>query len=290
MYYRSYSSREKHFGAIITAVTTTLKQVIVRLKDLQKQYEDIVFRLKDALTAVLPQFTKLYKEVVHTCVNILDAAANVAIAYLKAALDLINEHQKELKELAIVASELVQDIAKIIFKAANQIRKDVDEFIVLLTDQIKALPIYEIVKEKYNEILKFQIPQSVMDSFDNICNAVKATLPTEELRQFLNAIQQYIVKHAKHEKVGHRIVLLRQIRQFLSRITGKLFKRQNVFVSCRSTTPMKSRRFTVLRSRHFDPSSIIWKQKPIRIICTTCCKLNFLSILVCWQKCRRLLR
>ncbi|XP_032678528.1 apolipophorins [Odontomachus brunneus] len=192
---------EKHFGAIIAAVTSTFKQVIVRLEELRKQFEEIVAKLKDASMAVLPQLTKLYKEAIRTCINIFDAAVNVAIAYLKAALDLINEHQKELKELAIMASELVQDIAKIIFKAANQIRKDIDEFVVLLTDQMKALPIYEIAKEKYNEILKFQIPQSVMDSFDNICNAVKATLPTEELRQFVEAIQQYIVKHAKHEKV-----------------------------------------------------------------------------------------
>lgn len=179
-----------------------MKQVLKRLEELQKQYQDIVSKLKDAWEAVLPKLKSLYQQVLHVCVSIFNDAVNISVAYLKAAFEVINEHQAELKELATMASELAQDVAKIVFKAASQIKKDVDEFVALLMDQLEALPIYEIVKEKYQEILKFQVPQTIMDSIEEIYNAVKGSLPTEELRQLFEAIQQYVAKHNKHEKVG----------------------------------------------------------------------------------------
>lgn len=179
-----------------------MKQVVVRLEELRKQCEDIAFKLNEAWQAVLPQLLKLYKEIVRVYTGILNLTIDLAMVYVKAALDVINEHQKELKELAVMASELTQDVAKIIFKATSQIKKDVDEFIVMLIDQMKVLPIYEIVKEKYDEILKFQVPESVIGDFNEFCNAIKHAMPTQELREFFEAIQQYILKYAKHEKVS----------------------------------------------------------------------------------------
>lgn len=178
---------------------------MTRLEELRKQYQDIVVKVQDAWENVLPQLKKLYNEVIDTSAHILDAVANVAVAYLKALIEVINEHQKELKELAVVVSELMQDVAKVVFKAASQIRNNIDEFVTVLMDQLKALPVYEIIKEKYNEILKFQIPQNIMESIDEISHTVKTSLPTKELQEFFDALHQYIAKHAKHEKVGLRI-------------------------------------------------------------------------------------
>ncbi|XP_014488121.1 PREDICTED: apolipophorins [Dinoponera quadriceps] len=191
----------KRFKAIIAAITDTFTKTVARYGELSKQFREIASKLRDAVETVLPQLKKLYNEAVDTSTQILDAIVSVAMAYLKAALNLIDEHQKELKELAVMVSELVQDIAKVIYKAATQIKKDVDEFVELLVDQVKALPVYEIVKEKYNEILKFQIPESIMAPIEEFFNVIKNTLPTDELRHFVDTLQQYLMKHAKQEKV-----------------------------------------------------------------------------------------
>ncbi|XP_072754262.1 apolipophorins [Anoplolepis gracilipes] len=191
----------KHFGNIITAVTETLKQITARLNELQKEYNGVISKLQEAWSKVYPQLKDSYEQIVKAYINILDSFANVAIAYLKALLTLINDHQKELKELAVTASEIAQDIAKIIFKAVNQIKKDVDEFAVLLINQIKALPIYDLAKEQYKDIINFQVPESILTSIQELSEIVKSTLPTEELRQFFSATYEYIIKHVKHEKV-----------------------------------------------------------------------------------------
>lgn len=198
----AYAFRDSHFGALITAVQDILVQITKQLHELQKEYNEIIPKIREAWNAISPQLKDSYEKVVHASIKILDSVINVAAAYLKALLGLINEHQKELKEIAVMASELAQDIAKISFKGAAQIKKDIDEFVELLINQVKALPIYEYVKEQYHEIANFKIPESVLISIEELCHSVKTMLPTQELQQLFSDICEYIIKYARHEKVG----------------------------------------------------------------------------------------
>lgn len=180
----------------------TLKQITTQLNELQKEYNEIISKLQEAWNKIYPQLRESYERIVKAYIGILDSLANVAISYLKALLSLINDYQKELKEVAVIASEIAQDIAKIVFKTVVQIRKDVDEFVVLLINQIKALPIYELAKEQYKDIINLQVPESILASVHELSEIIKSMLPTEELRQFFSTTYEYIIKHVKHEKVG----------------------------------------------------------------------------------------
>nr|XP_012225513.1 PREDICTED: apolipophorins [Linepithema humile] len=193
---------KKHFGGIATAVLDTLKKVSGQLNELQKEYEQLVAKIEEVWKTVYPQLRDSCDKIANALIQVLDAAANIALIYLKALLSIINEHQKELKELAVIASEIAQDIAKIIYKGATQIRKDVEEFAVLLINQLKALPIYEYIKEQYHDFKIPEIPESILDSIHDLAEVTKGALPTEELRKFFDAIYQYIVKHIKHKQVN----------------------------------------------------------------------------------------
>ncbi|XP_018393503.1 PREDICTED: apolipophorins [Cyphomyrmex costatus] len=193
----------KYFGAIILAIGDTLKQITVRLNQLQKEYAEIISKLEEAWNSVYPQLKESYNKIANAYINFIDTVANVSMAYLKTLLTVINEHQKELKELAIVGSEIAQDIAKIVFKAFAQIKKDIEEFVILLKNQMKALPVFEIAKEQYQDILNLQIPETVLASIHELSEVIKSMLPTEELRQLFSATYEYIMKHVKHEKVDN---------------------------------------------------------------------------------------
>lgn len=199
---RSYSFRHKYFGAVITAVTDTMKQISAQLNELQREYAQIIGKIEEAWNTIYPQLRESYNKVVEVYIEIADSIVNVLMAYLKTLLAVINEHQKELKELAVMASEIAQDVAKIIFKAVAQIRKDVEEFVILLKNQMKALPIFEIIKEQYQDIVNLQIPETVLNSIHELSEIIKAMLPTEELRQLFSAAYEYIMKHIRHEKVS----------------------------------------------------------------------------------------
>lgn len=195
-------------------MTETLKQLITQLNELEKEYTEVIAKLGEAWNAVYPQLKESYNKIVNVYISLVDNLTNVSMAYLKALLTLINEHQKELKELAVVASELAQDVAKIVFKAVAQIKKDVEEFVILLKNQMKALPIFDIAKEQYQEILNLQIPEAILASIQELSEVIKAMLPTEELRQLFSATYEYIMKHVKHEKVSFPLPALRHILPF----------------------------------------------------------------------------
>lgn len=184
-----------------------MKQVTARLNEFQKEYNEVVFRLEEAWNTVYPQLKESYNKIANAYINFIDSVANVSMTYLKALLAAINEHQKELKEIAVMASQLAQDVAKIVFKAVAQIRKDAEEFVLLLKNQMKALPIFDNAKEQYQNIVKFQIPETILASIHELSEVIKAMLPTEELRQLFSATYEYIMKYVKHEKVSFRTLL-----------------------------------------------------------------------------------
>ncbi|XP_018353837.1 PREDICTED: apolipophorins [Trachymyrmex septentrionalis] len=193
----------KYFGAIIQAIRDSLNQITVRLNELEKEYAEVVSKLEEAWNTVYPQLKDSYNKIANAYINFIDNVANVSMAYLKTLLTVVNEHQKELKELAIVVSEIAQDIAKIVFKAFAQIKKDIEEFINLLKNQMKALPIFDIAKQQYQDILNLKIPETVLASIHELSEVIKSMLPTEELRQLFSATYEYIMKHVKHEKVDN---------------------------------------------------------------------------------------
>jgi len=179
-----------------------MKQITAQLNELQKEYIEVLSKIEEAWNTVYPQLKESCNKLANAYINLIDSAVNVFTAYLKTLLALINEHQKELKELAVIASELAQDVAKIVFKAVAQIKKDVEEFVVLLQNQMKALPIFDIAKEQYRDIINLQIPESILISLQELSDVIKAMLPTEELRQLFSVTSEYIMKHIKHEKVS----------------------------------------------------------------------------------------
>ncbi|XP_008560242.1 apolipophorins [Microplitis demolitor] len=191
----------KVFGGLINAITQVVSQFMKRAAELNKQIHEIADKINDALQAVYPRIKKSFDEILHAGIEVTDAASKLAATYIKAILDIVNQHQKEIKEIIGLVSELVHDIAKIVMKGYVQIEHEVQSFIKLTTEQIQALPVYEMIKEKYQELIKFKIPDAILMPIEEAFNQLKRMLPTEELREFFNALYSYIMKHLKHQKV-----------------------------------------------------------------------------------------
>lgn len=178
-----------------------MKEMIKRGEELYHQLQTIIEKTSEALKATWPQIQESIDRIVKSAMKLCDALAQLAQTYLNALLNIINEHQKELKELAALVSELTHDIAKILFKGIGQIEKDVKDFVAQIVEQIRALPISELIKEKYEEFVKFQVPEAVLQPIDELFKAIKAFLPTAEMQEFATALYNYIIKHVKREKV-----------------------------------------------------------------------------------------
>ncbi|XP_001604024.1 apolipophorins [Nasonia vitripennis] len=191
----------KTFGGLIAAVTKSVKKFAEQLQELHEQLNNICSKLQEAVRATYPQLKESFDKLFQVGVAIFDSATKLATAYVEAILKVLNEHQKDIEELVSVASELAQDVAKIIFKGASQIEKEVREFVQLLVQQVRALPIYEMAQNTYKELMNYKIPDYIIAPVEEFCNNIKNFLPTQELKDFFSTVYNYVLKHVKHQKV-----------------------------------------------------------------------------------------
>ncbi|XP_078038624.1 retinoid- and fatty-acid binding glycoprotein apolipophorin, partial [Augochlora pura] len=192
----------KYLGGVVATVSHILKDVAEIAEKLQKQVNSFLDSLKASVNSVYPKLKESYEKIFKKYLEIVDAIANLAKLYLNALLDLINSHQKELHDLISGVSGLAQDISKALSKILEQLKHDLEEFNSQLINQLKALPVYEIIKEKYQNLKNLEIPGAVLGPLQEGCNIVKNVMPNKELQMFLEVICKYIVKLAKHEQVN----------------------------------------------------------------------------------------
>lgn len=178
-----------------------MKQVAKGVEKLQQQLNELTATLKEAVKSICPKLKESYDKIFRHVADIVDAAVKLANTYLNAALDLINQHQKEIKDAMNMVSALSQDFAKVVLVALEQIKRNVNEFYTLLMNELKALPVYEMLKEKLEELKSFEVPESILGPLEEMCKITKTVLLTEELRELVDAGCQYVVKHIKREKV-----------------------------------------------------------------------------------------
>ena len=179
-----------------------VKKFAEHFEELRVHLNEVCNKLKEALKATYPQLKESLDKIFQVRVQILEAAMKLASAYAEAILKVFNEHQKDIEEIVSVVSELVQDIAKILLKGAGQIEKEVKEFVQLFMQQLRALPVYEMVQNGYKEIVNYRVPDYILGPIEEFFNSIKNLMPTQELKDFLGTVHSYILKHVKHQKVS----------------------------------------------------------------------------------------
>ncbi|CAL7938756.1 unnamed protein product [Xylocopa violacea] len=191
----------KYFGVIIEAIESTVKQVTEDMQKLEKTLNDMLAHLREASEAVYERLKESYGKIFHRLVEIFDATVNIAKLYVSVLLDLINKHQKEILDMVNAVSGVTEDFARIILKGLEQLKQNLNEFSTMLANQLKALPIYEAAKEKWEELKNFETPQFILSVTEDLCRILKANVPSDQLRELLDSMCEYVMKHVKREKV-----------------------------------------------------------------------------------------
>ncbi|XP_046751140.1 apolipophorins [Diprion similis] len=189
------------FGGTIKVVLEVIKKSSQRFEELQKVFTDIVDRLGVSFKAALPEFQKIWRAINALTIELFDDAVQASATILKTFADIFNANKQEFKQIAILISELSRDIAAIIVKTATQIQKEAQDFYTQLINELKALPIYEFGKQKYEELLNIKVHEGVIRAVTDLVQSLKQFLPTKELQNLLTGTYDYIIKLVKHEKV-----------------------------------------------------------------------------------------
>ncbi|XP_024936320.1 apolipophorins isoform X2 [Cephus cinctus] len=149
----------KSFGGIIAVFVDAANYLASRLEELRNQLNVVTLKLKNAIESIYPQLQESYEKIIKVLIPLYNEFMKTVSIYINAVTKFIAENQKELKEVFAVGVELIQDINKVIGTTIGQIEKDLREFILVLIQQIKTLPISDFIREKYQQALNYKIPE-----------------------------------------------------------------------------------------------------------------------------------
>ncbi|GLV37036.1 apolipophorin [Carabus blaptoides fortunei] len=202
----------KIFGTIITTASDiytilndTADRLIVTLSEHVSKITDII--AKD----ILPNIKNLLTNVLDIYMAIAKDIYDLAMIYIVKVTDILKAHQDDLKRIASVLSEAFQDVGRLFVKFFNQVKEDMAVFANEIYEQIKALHIFEELKESYNQLFgSMPVPEQVLNVVNEFCGTIKDTMPTEELRHFVGVVQDYIGKKLRKEDVDD-VEALKQI-------------------------------------------------------------------------------
>jgi len=186
----------------VARITAILDKIQTELHKYVEILEKPLKRLSETFKQWASKLAEVYGSIAGSAVGTIDAIAQVIANYMSQIVELVHKHEEDIKKIATTVGQGIQDIGRIVSKAVGQIRHEVEDFVKLFMEQLKALPIYEVLKERYAEIKKIQIPDQTWNVIRDMIDALGASMPTPEVGDLLQSISSYVEKHLKHEKVN----------------------------------------------------------------------------------------
>ncbi|CAG2059882.1 unnamed protein product, partial [Timema podura] len=193
------------FGGVLKGIAEASEKVTELANLVYDRFEKLEDAVLESWQKLLPTLEKSYSQLADIAESILEEFIDVAVAILQTVLDQIKTHEGDLKKLAQAFADILEEVGRVVGKTFVQLRSEVKDFLDLLYDQFKTLPVTDFIKEKYNELLsqltELEIPVELWSVITEVISAVKDTVPTPELRDLVEAIESYVNKHINKQTV-----------------------------------------------------------------------------------------
>nr|CAD7454295.1 unnamed protein product [Timema tahoe] len=207
------------FGGVLKGIAEASEKVTELANLVYDRFEKLEDAVLESWQKLLPTLEKSYSQLVDIAEGILGEFIDVAVAILQTVLEQIKTHEGDLKKLAQAFADILEEVGRVVGKTFVQLRSEVKDFLDLLYDQFKTLPVTDFIKEKYNELLRqlteLEIPVELWSVITEVISAVKDTVPTPELRDLVEAIESYVNKHLNKQKVDD----VEELKNILSKAT-----------------------------------------------------------------------
>ncbi|PNF29921.1 hypothetical protein B7P43_G07271 [Cryptotermes secundus] len=205
-----FTGASENLSKFINAVTKAVVVVTKGIAEMvDRSFEDVnklTILLQESFSKLLPKVKEFYIKVINLSSAVSSAVVETGSEVLLKLADFVKEHEDEIKKIVRVLQEFVEDTGKIVGKTVVQIRNEVLDFVRVLVDQVKALPVYGNIKEQYkhfvSQLSQHLLPEQAWAVIKDFVGGVKDSLPTEELRELIGAVEAYVSKHVNKETVN----------------------------------------------------------------------------------------
>ncbi|PSN46736.1 Apolipophorin [Blattella germanica] len=205
-----FTGASENVKKVVQAVTKVVLELTNKATELADQFLEVVTKLKAALhdsaSKLVPKVKDLYSKSVEFTTSVVSAVLEHASRNILKIADFVKEHEEELKKVVEVVKDFIEDVGKIIGTTVVQVRNEVVGFFKVLLEQLKALPIVANFKEQYShfvsQLSQHLVPEQTWSIIKEVVGPFKDSLPTVELRELVEAAEQYVEKHIQRETVN----------------------------------------------------------------------------------------
>ncbi|XP_044727273.1 apolipophorins isoform X2 [Chrysoperla carnea] len=213
------------FGPTLAAISELLNNIAAVLQKFEDALTEAIENIYQVFkTKIIPQLQDIaekFEDLVHEAAKSL---ADLIFLYIAKVSEIIKAHEADFKKLATSISEIGRELGLTIAKALSQIKEELTNFINALVEQIKALPVTDIIKEKYAELTgSLNLGEDILEVLNEFVNTIKGVLPTPEFQEVVQMTYDYIAKKLKKEQVDDA-ASLKQIYHALERAVKSILK------------------------------------------------------------------
>ncbi|KAJ8707317.1 hypothetical protein PYW08_010569 [Mythimna loreyi] len=185
-------SLAKMLDAVVTGTKPIVDSIVNTYVNVAKQVQQLY---EKSFEPVIKQF---YETLAKYFKEILDAVLDVVAHYTALVSDFYEKHKPELEELTNTLTAIFKDLTRLLVAQLKEFRARFDALAKELTTTVKELPLFAVIKEKFGELA---VPEQAAALLNDAYVPMRALLPTNELRDFTDALHAYVTKKLKQEKV-----------------------------------------------------------------------------------------
>ncbi|CAH0549657.1 unnamed protein product [Brassicogethes aeneus] len=194
------------FGTLTKVMTETFGKFSELVEQISKSIQASFSKVLESIEKeLIPQLQKTGQKLLEVVGDILNNFVDVVLGVLVKINEIIEQYQPEIKQLATALSGITQDLGKFVLKAYQNAKTMIVEQWKKIYSEIKALPVFEELKNQYEELVKNGMPNSefFLNIMKEFLNSVYEILPANmtDLKQLLVNIEAYIEKKLKNQAV-----------------------------------------------------------------------------------------
>lgn len=198
---------QKVLVGILNAFDEKLKKIIEIYQKLQTDIIEIQEKLVASYKKLVPEFLKHFEKALDAVRVVFQRATEFLTVAIAQVLEILKENEADIRVVITQLAENFKEISKVSVQTIEKMRHEIEDFIKLVLDQIKAMPIYSELQERYGELIRMEIPEQFWHFYYEFTFAVEDFLPTPELKELAKKIFVYIEKRLRKQEVDDAALL-----------------------------------------------------------------------------------
>ena len=202
-------------AAVSQAFGETFSQFNHLLEDLAVSFQNTFGKILEAIQKDLWPKTKIIGEkIVNLVVEVVDSATEIVITITAKAAEIAEKYRPELQQLAAVAGEVGEDVLRAAINVFEAVRSVLADQWEQVYNEVKNLPVVEQLKAEYQRIAQHGLPtpEVLAKSVQDLLATFRDLAPTNELKELIQAISDYITKKLSNQAVDDKAAIDRIVK------------------------------------------------------------------------------